>query len=164
MITSTQFTNLAPRRTNPSNTLNPLSRETLEQAIIAHASCLLMSVPDLSDSERQFLYDIRRQEGRFPTQSWARLLALTGRSRRVEHRSQLGRLFDRSDLPAAALIALKAAALFETEKQGPGDVWIQRLIAEPTPENRDKCSAALRGHRAALDALIVEVERMRVLA
>jgi hypothetical protein len=161
MITNAQFANLAQRRTDPATTI---TRETLEQAIMTHARCLLISVPDLSTNERQFLYDICRREGRFPTQQWARLLELTGRSRREDHRAQLGRLFNRSDLPVAALVAVKAAALTETERQGPGDVSVQQLLNEPTTKNRDATSRALRAHRAALDALIVEVDRMPVLA
>lgn len=161
MITSTQIANLAAPRTNPIKTI---SRETLEQAIVTHASCLLFSVPDLTDAERQFLYDIRRKEGRFPTQQWARLLDLTGRSRREEHRAQLGRLFNRSDLPIAALVAVKAAALYETQKQGPGDVSVQHLLSEPTAKHRDATLQALRAHRDAIDALMTEVEHMPVLA
>jgi len=158
MITNFEAAGLATHRTNPS------TQARLDAALVTHASCLLLSVPDLSKDERQFLYDIRRQEGRIATKGWARLLDLTVRSHRASHRRQLGRIFDRTELQPEVYAGVWAASLRETERQGTADIAMQELLSDPSATAREKAVMAHKGHRAALDQLITELERLPVAA
>lgn len=163
MLTMNVSRSLAGSRTNRDDAAER-ERVSLESAIVSHASCLLLSVPDLSTSDRQFLYDIRRREARFPIQSWARLAAITRRSLRPAHRAQMHELFKRAEVQPCALTDLIEASLAETEAQAIGDVAVQRFLFDRTAANQREAKASMLGHRECIDALVTMIERIPVAA
>jgi hypothetical protein len=157
MITRSTSAMLAPSRTNHAAhraPVRPASTRNLIDDLMTVARCLLVSVQDLSKSDRQFLYDMLRDDGRFPVTGLRRLLELSRRSGRKAHREKMPELLRAYCIPDDDSMDIVAASIAETQAQGAGDVTVHRFLFDRSESLRIQTAEALTEHMVALRRLL----------
>jgi hypothetical protein len=156
LLTTNLAAGLAASRTNSESRTSRPTVPTVAQhqqflrSLNLHAACLLLSVPNLSGEDRQFLHDIRRSEGRYGMRAIERLMLLSARSLRKAHRIQLGEMIREMSEPATSDPAdLYVADMAETEMQSAFDLSVKRFRQFPTRANQE---AALKDGREQIAA------------
>jgi len=124
--------------------------EPFAKGLARVANRLLFSVPDLTDDERQLLFDYARDEARYPMKTLNKLMAISRRSTREEDQVALPELV-RAHASAPAAIDVASAFDAETEAQGRADV-AQRIFER----NRDAGS-----RQAVSEALALQLAATR---
>ena len=154
---------LAPAAHQPSALERRLQREqAIQDAIRVMAGRFLLSVPDLSDAERQYLTDIRRTDPRYKHLNIVRLIELSNRSKSASdrvHFQELVRAHTYSEAPVPDVIT---ASNRETESNGPCDVAIRDFEQHPTHETKERAVSATREQLDATRELLDAVEHTEV--
>ncbi|HVX40316.1 MAG TPA: hypothetical protein VHB25_12155 [Gemmatimonadaceae bacterium] len=119
---------------------------------------LLVSVLGMSNGERQFLHDVARGEGRYQMKALQRLVALSRRSLRPEHREALAEVVRRESLVDVESVRDIALAFdLETTAQAAADPAQRQFERFPSRATQDRVREALTTQlyatRAALDAV-----------
>lgn len=163
---------LASTREQPEGRLSPSRistergqlvqrREQFRRVMMLHAGCLLLSVPNLTPDERQFLYDIRREEARTcMTGIPYRLVELTARSTNRTHREQLGKML--ASEGNGATMDLYAADVSETRAQGEFDIAVKKFRQFPSAINREEALRIGREQIAATEEVMQSIAAFKV--
>lgn len=162
MLNQKHTARLAVSRTGSEPPQRPFSTRTLIDDLATVASCLLLTVPSLSPAERQFLYDIRRDEARFPTRAIQRLMELSRRSSRPAHREKISEVIRKHSLPLDESLDVVAASIAETRAQGEADVAVHVFLHDRSPANRERAETALTEHCATMRTLLDVVKATAV--
>lgn len=117
------------------------------------AGCLFLSTPRLSEPDRQFLKDLRRDEVRYPMKAVERLAAIAQTSTRPEHREAFAELIRKHSTPMGEPMEVRMASDRETEAQGPCDVAVREFEQRPTLANKARAKDAIARHRIHLREL-----------
>lgn len=119
---------------------------------------LLFSTPRLASTDRQFLYDVARQEARFPMTGLRRLMAIAAHSTKPEDREALPELIRAECLVGVHAVDVAIAFDEETAAQGIADVAQRAYERHPSPTTQARVveafTAHLTGLRRSLDAVL----------
>lgn len=99
--------------------------------------------PELSGRDREFLYDLAREEARYPMPTVRKICRLSRRARRPELRERFANLILAESLPAIEP-CLRTAFDLETPAPGEADPLQRALEQNPTcPHTWQRCRDAL---------------------
>lgn len=105
-------------------------------------------VSDLTDRERDFLYDLAREETRYPMPTVRKLCALSRRARNPMVREAFAELIREFSVPAEADPSVTAAYDHETRATGPADIAQRAFERDRNPIT----------YARAIDALQLQLE------
>lgn len=145
---------LAPHRTSAHTATRFISTRGLIDDLMTVSRCLLLSVPDLTKGDRQFLYDVMRDEARFPVRGLQRLLDISRRSARPAHREKMAELLRTYCIPADESMDVVAASIAETQAQGQGDVAVHVFLFDRTAAHRAEALDRMSEHMACVRRLL----------
>jgi hypothetical protein len=128
------------------------------------AGATLARADGLTDSDRQFLKDLKRND-RYTWKALTRLVLLTAKCRAVADRERFAemlRAFSRTERPRPAL-SVEDAIVEETRVQAECDVAEMDVIRRPNDESALRiCEAQLLSERAAVELAIAAVQNRRL--
>lgn len=101
-------------------------------------------VADLTDRERDFLYDLAREETRYPMPTVRKLAALSRRARSPMVREAFAELIREYSLPANAVPSVTAAYDHETRATGPADIAQRAFERDRNPITYARAKEALQ--------------------
>lgn len=145
------------RHHRPDPAISP-DQDPFEAGQRAIARRLLKSVPDLTPRERDFLYDLAREEVRYPMPTVRKICRISRRSANAADREAFAELIRGESLPQAE-VNLREAFDHETAATGPADVAQREFERNPTcPTAWQRCKDALHQQvvrsRRALDVVL----------
>jgi hypothetical protein len=127
------------------------------------ARAFLLSVPDLNETERNYLKDVAREaETRFPMKNVQRLCDFARRSRSSSHRLSFTELVRKHSGAGEFDLDLISASNRETEVQGKADVAVRSFEQHPGPVTKRLAVEAVRENLDAERVLLDAIEGTRV--
>lgn len=133
--------------------------DSFEGAIRKVARGLRESIPDLSDRDKEFLYDMAREETRYPMPTVRRLCALSRRSRDPIARDAFATLILELSVNGDEEAAVTRAFDLELRSTGPADIAQRAFEREKNPITYERVKAALEAQRATTDLALLAVVR-----
>ena len=116
-------------------------------------------VVDLSDRERDFLYDLAREETRYPMPTVRKLCALSRRARNPLVREAFAELIREYSVPANADPSVTAAYDHETRSTGPADIAQRAFERDRNPITYARAKEALELQLAATQLALATTVR-----
>ena len=137
----------------------PPDADPFEAALRAIARRLRESVSDLTLREKEFLYDLAREEARYPMPTVRKICRIARRSELPEDREAFANLILAESLPAIDSSCLRTAFDLETPAPGEADPLQRALEHNPTCREtwqrcRDALARQLAASRHALHAVL----------
>jgi hypothetical protein len=117
----------------PSETTPAVAPDSFDARLREIARELRSSISDLSERETEFLYDLAREESRYPMPTVRKLCALSRRSRNPKAREAFAELIREYSIPADADAAVTATFDLETRATGPADVAQRQFERDKNP-------------------------------
>lgn len=116
-------------------------------------------VSDLTDRERDFLYDLAREETRYPMPTVRKLCALSRRARNPMVREAFAELIRECSLPGNVDPSVTAAFDHETRATGPADIAQRNFERARNPITYARCKEALELQVATSQLALATVVR-----
>lgn len=117
--------------------------DPFDAALRTVARQLRESVPDLTPRETEFLYDLAREEARYPMPTVRKLCGLSRRCRSPKVREAFAELIREYSLPADADASVTAAFDHEQRATGPADITQRAFERDRNPITYARCKEAL---------------------
>jgi len=103
------------------------------------ARLLQEDVPDLTAREREFLYDLAREEARYPMPTVRKIAALARRARNAAARDAFAELVRAESTPLEQQPPVRETFDVETASTGPADVAQRMYETNPNPSTWSRC-------------------------
>lgn len=133
--------------------------DPFEEGLRKIARALRESVAELSPRETEFLYDLARDERRYPMPTVRKLCGLSRRSRNPLHREALAELIRLESTAMEGDVAITAAFDIETPSTGPADIAQRHFERDRNPITYARVKAALEHQIAATQVALLSVVR-----
>ena len=140
--------------TNPANHPDPF--ETGMRAV-AHA--LRDTVPDLSPSDKEFLYDLAREETRYPMPTVRKLCALARRSRNPVAREAFATIVRELCFSDDNDVTVTRSFDLELRSTGPADIAQRQFEKDKNPVTYARVKAALEAQLSTTELALLAVVR-----
>lgn len=131
----------APYRT--PHTPPALLPDAFDGALRTVARQLRQTIPDLTSRETEFLYDLAREEARYPMPTVRKLCALSRRCRNARVRESFAELIRQYSVPADANPSVTSAFDHELRATGPADIAQRNFERDRNPITYARCKEAL---------------------
>lgn len=133
--------------------------DPFEGAIKRLARGLRESIPDLSDRDKEFLYDMAREETRYPMPTVRRLCALSRRSKDPIARGAFAALVFELCVNENEEAAVTKAFDLELRSTGPADIAQRAFELDRNPITYERCKAALKTQASATELALLNLVR-----
>lgn len=133
--------------------------DTFEAGLRAIARHLRDSVADLTERETAFLYDLAREEVRYPMPTVRKLCALSRRSRNPRVREAFAELIRQESLALDADLSVTVGFDLETRATGPADVAQRQFERDRNPITYARAKAALQEQVASSELALLALVR-----
>lgn len=147
------------RQAAPTPAISPV--DAFEAGLRQVAQQLLATVPDLTQREKDWLYDMAREECRYPMPTVRKLCAVSRRSRRADVREAFAELIRSDSTPIGEAMPVKKAFDLETPAPGMADVEQRAFETNPNPITWQRCKDALQRQLAVTKAALCSVVASR---
>lgn len=145
----------AYRQPSPAPVTAP---DGFEDGLRKIARALRGSVGDLTDREKDWLYDLAREEARYPMPTVRKLCALSRRSRNPAVRNAFAELVRRECLEGTDVSVTQAFGI-ELRSNGPTDIAQWEFARDKNPITYQRAKAQLQEQIAASELALLAVVR-----
>lgn len=133
--------------------------DSFEDGLRRIARALRESIPDLTDRETDFLYDLAREESRYPMPTVRKLCALSRRSRNARVREAFAELIRVHSIALESDAGVTFTFDLEMRATGPADIAQRQFERDKNPITYARVKAALEEQVATSQLALLAVLR-----